>query len=101
MEKNEKKRLEGQLCTVLAKITEPEQVAALLDDLCTQNELEQISQRIECARLLLEGNTYSKIIAETEISSATLSRISRCIQHGSGGYSQVLPQVLDIKSMAE
>ncbi len=98
MENNERKRLEEQLCEVLAKIDDPKQVAALLEDLCTYNEIDQISQRIECAKLLLEGNTYSKIIAETEISSATLSRISRCIQHGSGGYSQVLAQVLDIKS---
>lgn len=97
MESSEK-RLEEQLCSVLASISDPAQIAALLEDLCTCGEIDQMAQRIECARLLLEGNTYSKIIAETEVSSATLSRVSRCIQHGSGGYSRVLAHIFGIET---
>ena len=66
----------------------------LLDDLCTMREIEQMCQRIEAAKLLLEGQTYQTIIKETEISSATLSRVSRCVQNGSGGYTDLLASVL-------
>lgn len=63
---------------------------ALFADLCTFKEIEQMAQRIAAAKLLLEGKTYQQVIAETEISSATLSRVSRCVQHGSGGYKKFI-----------
>ncbi len=59
-------------------------------DLCTVNEVEQMAQRVHAARLLLEKKTYAQVIAETEISSATLSRVSTCIRHGKGGYVKLL-----------
>ena len=46
--------------------------------------------RAYAAKLFLEGKTYNAIIAETELSSATLSRVSRSVTHGSGGYRQIL-----------
>ena len=58
--------------------------ASFLEDLCTRKEVEQMAQRIRAARLLKEGKTYQQVIAETDISSATLSRVSRCLQYGSG-----------------
>lgn len=65
-------------------------VKTLFEDLCTYKEIEQMAQRITAARLLLEGNTYARVIERTDISSATLSRVSRCIQHGSGGYKKFI-----------
>ena len=59
------------------------------EDLCTNKELEQMAERAYAARLLMEGKTYSQIIAQADISSATLSRVSRCVQYGKG-YSSVL-----------
>ena len=47
-----------------------------------------MAQRALAAKLLLQGRTYADIIAETDISSATLSRVSRAIRHGSGGYKK-------------
>lgn len=61
----------------------------LLEDLCTYKEVEQMAERIRAAKLLMEGKTYQEVIAETDISSATLSRISRCVQYGKG-YSRLL-----------
>lgn len=58
-------------------------------DLCTYKEIEQMTQRIIAAKLLLKGDTYEKVIKETEISSATLSRVSKCVKYGSG-YKTVL-----------
>ena len=57
---------------------------ALFDDLCTRKELEKMAERIYAAKLLLEGNTYNQVIAQADISSATLSRVSRCVQYGDG-----------------
>ena len=48
-----------------------------------------MAERVYAAKLLMEGKTYSQIIAEADISSATLSRVSRCVQYGKG-YSKVL-----------
>jgi TrpR-related protein YerC/YecD len=77
-----------ELYSVLIKLETKEDCKALLADLCTYKEIEQMAQRIKAAELLLEGKTYSQVIVATDISSATLSRVSRCIQHGSGGYKK-------------
>ena len=57
---------------------------ALFDDLCTRKELEKMAERLYAAKLLLEGKTYNQVIATADISSATLSRVSRCVQYGNG-----------------
>lgn len=61
-----------------------EDCEALFKDLCTEKELEQMSQRVKAARLLMGGNTYNQVMDQCEISSATLSRVSRCVQYGNG-----------------
>ena len=69
-----------------------EDVEALLEDLCTYTEVEQMAQRVKAAQLLQEGKTYSEVIAATNISSATLSRVSRCVRYGSGAYEKFVPK---------
>ena len=56
----------------------------MFSDLCTMKELEQMAQRVRAAKLLMEKKTYNTVIEETDISSATLSRVSRCVQYGKG-----------------
>lgn len=56
----------------------------LLNDLCTAKEIEQMAQRVKAAKLLLSGKTYSQVMEECVISSATLSRVSRAVQYGKG-----------------
>ena len=77
------------LFQLLASIDQPEDISALFDDLCTIKELENMAERLYAAQLLMEGNTYNQVMAQSEISSATLSRVSRCVQYGSG-YTKVL-----------
>lgn len=79
-----------KLFEVLSRISSEDDCRALFEDLCTYAEIEKMEQRLECAQMLLDGETYNRIIEKTDISSATLSRVSRCIRHGSGGYSRVL-----------
>ncbi|MGN0808282.1 MAG: YerC/YecD family TrpR-related protein [Candidatus Coproplasma sp.] len=80
----------NELYEIIVKLNTVEDCRALFDDLCTYKELEQMAQRAYAAKLMLDGKTYNEIIAETEISSATLSRISRAIAHGSGGYKKFI-----------
>ena len=86
MEREEKRQ---QLYELLSGIDDPEELRLLMEDLCTVKEIDNMAERIFAAKLLLEGQTYNQIMARSEISSATLSRISRCVQYGKG-YSSVL-----------
>jgi len=79
------------LYELLIKLDNIEDCQLLLDDLCTRKEVEKMADRIYAAKLLMEGKTYNQVIAETDISSATLSRVSRCVQYGKG-YSKVLKE---------
>ena len=66
-----------------------EDCRALFDDLCTRKELEKMAERVFAAKLLMEGKTYNQVISQADISSATLSRVSRCVQYGTG-YKKLL-----------
>ena len=91
MEKTTKAEHIAQLCSLMAGIDNPEDIHALLEDLCTRKEMENMAERVFAARLLMEGNTYNQVMAQSDISSATLSRVSRCVQYGQG-YSKLLKE---------
>ena len=78
-----------QLFEIITKIDNVDDCRALFDDLCTIKEVENMAERCYAAKLLLEGNTYNQVMSQADISSATLSRVSRCVQYGSG-YSKLL-----------
>lgn len=79
----------ARLYELLAKIDNPEDVKHLLEDLCTKKEVINMAERLYAAELLLQGNTYNQVMAQSDISSATLSRVSQCVQYGKG-YSKLL-----------
>ena len=70
-----------------------EECYAFFEDLCTVKEISDMAQRLEAAKLLLGGRTYDQIVKEVEISTATISRINRCIQYGTGGYQSVIEKI--------
>ena len=72
------------LYELMAKIETADEAKELFADLCTTTEIAAMAQRIAAAKLLIEGKTYEQVIAETEISSATLSRVSKCVKYGDG-----------------
>ena len=84
MEETAKQQRMEFLYQLLAGIQTPEDMAALLEDLCTRKEVENMAERVFAARLLLENNTYAQVMEQCSISSATLSRVSRCVQYGTG-----------------
>ena len=79
-----------ELYAELIKLESIEEAELFLADLCTMKELEAMSQRLKAAKMLLEGKTYNEIVEETEISSATLARVSKCIRYGDGGYKTII-----------
>ena len=89
MEQVSHRQKTDELYQLIAGITDPEDIRALFDDLCTRKEVENMAERVFAARLLMEGNTYSQVMSKADISSATLSRVSRCVQYGNG-YSRLL-----------
>lgn len=59
---------------------------AYFEDLCTIKELNDMSQRLDAAILLNDGLSYQKIMEQVSISTATIGRVSRCLNYGTGGY---------------
>ena len=92
-------RLESEqvnlLCDALVSVQSREMASRLLDDLCTIAEVQALSQRIAVAQLLRGGATYQEIVKQTGASTATISRVNRCLQYGADGYMQTLDMLED------
>ncbi len=73
-----------ELYAILLSLKTEEDCQQFFADLCTDKEIEQMAQRVRAAKLLKQGKTYAMVIEETDISSATLSRVSRSLQYGDG-----------------
>ena len=82
-------KMVGELFELLVSIESAEDMELLFNDLCTKNEVEQMTQRLIAAKLLLQGKTYNQVIEVTDISSATLSRVSNAVKYGKG-YKQFI-----------
>lgn len=63
------------------------------EDLCTVNELISMAQRFHVARDLYDGKTFLQIEAQTGTSSATISRVNKCFNYGSGGYKMIIEKI--------
>ena len=64
-----------------------------VEDICTINEIHSIAQRLQVAKLLSEKKTYNEIEKVTKASTATISRINKCIVYGADGYRRVLERL--------
>lgn len=92
MAKIEKKNLDNLYKAILS-LKNTQECAAFLDDVCTIQELEALSQRFEVARLLHEGKNYVDINKLTGASTATICRVSKCLSYGDGGYRTVIQRM--------
>ena len=63
-----------------------EECYSFFEDVCTIKEILDIAQRLKAAKMLKAGKNYVEVCAETGMSSATISRVSRCLEYGAGGY---------------
>ena len=83
-------KLTRQLCEALTSLKDEHQVADFLEDVCTISEFKALAQRFEVARLLAEGVKYEDIVEKTGASTATISRVKRCLVYGKDGYAVAL-----------
>lgn len=82
-----------QLFNAILSLRDLEECYQFFDDLCTINEIQSLAQRLEVARMLFEGCTYHKIETETGASTATISRVKRCLNYGNDGYKMTLERI--------
>jgi len=87
-----------QLFQAILSLNDLEECYRFFDDLCTINEIQSLSQRLDVARMLREGNTYHKIEVETGASTATISRVKRCLNFGNDTYEMVLKRIKEENS---
>ena len=88
------------LCRAMLSLKTKEECAAFLEDICTIKEIQDISQRLEVARMLSQGISYTTICKETGASTATISRVSKSYEYGAGGYKTVIARRSEEKDNA-
>jgi len=80
----------NMLLEAIKSIEDFETLRMFFEDVCTIKELQEMSQRLQVAKELKSGKNYSDISKSTGASTATISRVNRCLVYGSGGYNAVL-----------
>lgn len=82
-----------RLFEAVLSLQSTEECYRFFEDICTMKEILAIAQRMEVAELLDKGQSYQQAIAATGASSATISRVKRCLDYGAGGYRLVLDRL--------
>ena len=88
-----KNEMTDALFDAILSLETREECYNFFEDLCTVKELSDMAQRLAAAKMLLDGCTYEQIVKSAEISTATISRVNRCIQYGPGGYEHQLQKI--------
>ena len=82
-----------RMADALLTLKNREEMLSFLEDLCTIQELEAFIQRLDVAKCLLDGKNYLDISKEVGVSTATISRVGKCIKYGDGGYKTVISRM--------
>ena len=82
-----------QLFRSILNLKTVEECYAYFEDLCTVKELQDMAQRLDTAILLKNGLSYQKICEQVDISTATIGRVSKCLNYGSGGYALAIERL--------
>lgn len=77
----------------IVKMDSVEECYKFFEDLCTIKEIKDMAQRLEAAERLYDGESYQKIADEVSISSATISRVNKCLNYGDGGYKTAIEKL--------
>lgn len=85
----------GELYRAVLCLQNEDECDRFFEDLFTVSELQSIAQRMEVARMLDGDTTYQEICAKTGASTATISRVNRCLLYGANGYRTVLDRLYD------
>lgn len=82
-----------ELFSAILSLESPEECYMFFEDICTVKELFEIAQRLKAAKMLRRGENYAVVCAETGMSTATISRVNKCLEYGTGGYDIVLKRM--------
>lgn len=82
-----------RLFDVILKLESREDCYRFFEDLCTVKEMEDLAQRLDVAVMLSEGANYQTIAQTVGVSTATISRVSKCLRYGKGGYRDALEKM--------
>lgn len=82
-----------ELFKAVRLLEDEEDCYRFFEDLCTVNEIHAMAQRFQVSKLLSENKTYSEIEQLTKASTATISRINKCLLYGSEGYKRILDRM--------
>jgi len=82
-----------RLFETILNLNSKEECRAYLEDLCTVKELQDMAQRLDTAILLSQGCSYKKIMEQVDVSTATIGRVSKCLNYGTGGYRTVIEKL--------
>lgn len=82
-----------ELFQAILLLRDEEDCYRFFEDICTINEIHAIAQRLQVAKLLSEKKTYSEIEEQTKASTATISRINKCLLYGADGYQRILDRM--------
>ena len=82
-----------ELFRAILLLQDEEDCYRFFEDVCTVNEIHAIAQRLQVAKLLSEDKTYSEIESITKASTATISRINKCLVYGADGYKRILERL--------
>ena len=88
-----KDALTDQLFEAVLQLENVEECYQFFEDICTISEIRALAQRLEVARMLTERHTYDEIVHRTGASTATISRVKRCLYYGADGYKIVLARI--------
>ncbi len=81
------------LFKAILSLNDVEECRAFFSDLCTVSEITEMAKRLTAAKLLDNGYIYSEIAEKTGLSTATISRVNRCLKYGSSGYAEILSRI--------
>ena len=95
MSVNEKLKdaLHDQLFQAILQLQNMDECYEFFEDICTVNELKALAQRLQVARMLEAGESYDNIVETTGASTATISRVKRCLVYGADGYKTILARL--------
>ena len=90
-----------RLFEAISLLKNADECAAFFDDICTIKEVQDMAQRLDTAFMLDSGANYQSISKQIKISTATISRVSRCLNYGSGGYRLIIDRMKETETWNE
>lgn len=81
------------LFTAILELNSIDECYAFFEDLCTASEIKEMSKRLVAAKMLNDNYIYSTVAERTGLSTATISRVNRCLKFGDSGYAKILERI--------